>query len=136
MKTHLNSHFNCFYHLKYHLVLVTKYRKKCFTHEMLNYLEELCQSTCELWDVKIEEFKGEADHVQLVLSMHPNLMPSKFINNLKTVTSRLMRKEYAEHLKKIYCQPVLWTRAYCLLTVGDISLEKIEEYIQKQEKLE
>ena len=136
MKSILKSHSNCFYGLKYHLVLVTKYRKKCFSVEMLNALQEICHATCELWDIKIEEFKGLEDHVHLILSMHPNIIPSKFINNLKTVTSRLMRKRYATHLRKFYDEPVLWTRAYCLLTVGNPNLEAIEKYIHKQAYLE
>ena len=80
------------------------------------------------------EFNGEADHVHLLLDMHPNIMPSKFINNLKTVTSRLMRKEFAKHLAEFYWKPVLWTRAYCLLTTGGATIDTIRQYIEKQER--
>ena len=61
-------------------------------------------------------------------------MPSKFINNLQTVTSRLMRKEFAEHLAEFYWKPVLWTRAYCLLTTGCTTIATIRQYIEKQER--
>jgi putative transposase len=61
---------------------------------MLHRLEAICQEQCEGWDIELVEFGGEADHIHLLLDMHPNIMPSKFINSLKTVTSRLMRKEY------------------------------------------
>ena len=128
------SHWHCVYHLKYHLVLVTKYRRKCFTNPMLVRLEALCREQCQLWDIECIEFGGEADHVHLLLDMHPNIMPSKFINSLKTVTSRLMRKEYAQHLSKFYWKPVLWTRAYCLISAGGAPLDILKEYIQKQEK--
>ena len=30
--------------------------------------------------------------------MHPNIMPSRFINSLKTVSSRLIRKEFSIYL--------------------------------------
>ena len=72
--------------------------------------------------------------MHLLLDMHPNIMPSKFINNLKTVTSRLMRKEFAEHLAEFYWKPVLWTRAYCLLTTGCTTIATIRQYIEKQER--
>ena len=72
--------------------------------------------------------------VHLLLDMHPNIMLSKFINNLKTVTSRLMRKEFAEHLTQFYWKPVLWKRAYCLLTVGGTTIDIIRQYIEKQER--
>ena len=67
---------------------------------MLDRLKEIVTDLCQKWEVELLEFNGEADHVHLLLDMHPNIMPSKFINNLKTVTSRLMRKEFAKHLAK------------------------------------
>lgn len=128
------SHYHCVYNLKYHLVLVTKYRRKCFTAAMLTRLEEICRELCQKWEVELAEFGGEADHVHLLLDMHPNIMPSKFINNLKTVSSRLMRKEFANHLAKYYWKPVLWTRAYCLISAGGAPLSVLKEYIEKQER--
>ena len=122
--------------MKYHLVLVTKYRRKCFTNAMLDRLEEICRKNCHQWEIELVEFGGEADHIHLLLDMHPNIMPSKFINNLKTVTSRLIRKEYADHLKKYYWKPVLWTRAYCLITAGGAPLSTLKQYIQNQERPE
>ncbi|MBF0442413.1 MAG: transposase, partial [Oligoflexales bacterium] len=59
-------------------------------------------------------------------------MPSRFENNLKTVTSRLIRKEYAEHMRKFYWKPLLWTRAYCIITAGGAPLETLKKYIENQ----
>ena len=130
----MKSHYHCVYKLKYHLVLVTKYRRKCFTNEMLNRLEVICNDLCGKWDVDLDEFGGEEDHVHLMIDMHPNIMPSKFINSLKTVTSRLIRKEFAQHLEQFYWKPVLWTRAYCLITAGGAPIEVLRTYIQNQER--
>lgn len=132
----MKSHYHCVYKLTYHLVLVTKYRKKCLSNEMLNRLEEIIKKNCTDWEIDLIEFKGEADHVHILLDMHPNIMPSKFINNLKTVSSRLIRKEFEEELKPYYWKPVLWTRAYCLLTTGGATIDVIREYIQNQERPE
>ena len=130
----MKSHYHCVYKLTYHLVLVTKYRKKCLSNEMLNRLEEIVKKNCTDWEIDLIEFNGEADHVHILLDMHPNIMPSKFINNLKTVSSRLIRKEFEEELKPYYWKPVLWTRAYCLLTTGGATIDVIREYIQNQER--
>ena len=132
----MKSHYHCVYKLTYHLVLVTKYRRKCFTNEMLNRLEEIVRKNCQDWEIDLLEFNGEADHIHLLLEMHPNIMPSKFINNLKTVSSRLIRKEFEEELKPYYWKPVLWTRAYCLLTTGGATIDVIREYIKNQERPE
>ena len=132
----MKSHYHCVYKLTYHLVLVTKYRKKCLSNEMLNRLEEIVKKNCVDWEIDLLEFNGEADHIHLLLEMHPNIMPSKFINNLKTVSSRLIRKEFEEELKPYYWKPVLWTRAYCLLTTGGATIDVIREYIKNQERPE
>lgn len=132
-RNNYRSHWHCVYNLKYHLVLVTKYRRKCFTKDILNRLEVISKEQCEKWGIECLEFGGEADHIHLMLEMHPNIMPSKFINSLKTVTSRLIRKEFSEHLSTYYWKPVLWTRAYCLISAGGAPLSILKEYIQKQE---
>ena len=132
----MKSHYHCVYKLTYHLVLVTKYRKKCLSNEMLNRVEEIVKKNCADWEIDLVEFNGEADHIHLLLEMHPNIMPSKFINNLKTVSSRLIRKEFEEELKPYYWKPVLWTRAYCLLTTGGATIDVIREYIKNQERPE
>ena len=116
------------------MVSVTKNSRKCFTGAMLDRLKEIVTDLCQKWEVELLEFNEEADHVHLLLDMHPNIMPNKFINNLKTVTSRLMRKEFAEHLAEFYWKPVLWTRAYCLLRTGGATIDTIRQYIEKQER--
>ena len=126
-------HYHCVYNLKYQLVLFTKYRKKCFTAGMLQRLEQICKNLCTMWEIELIEFGGEADHAHLLLDMHPNIMPSKFINNLKTVSSRLLRKEFALHLQQYYWKPTLWTRAYCLISAGGAPLDIIKTYIQNQQ---
>ena len=128
------AHHHAKYDLKYHLVLVTKYRKKCITKDMLNRLEEIMKDVCNKWDVEVLEFSGEEDHIHLLISAHPSMELSKFINNLKTVSSRLIRKEFKEHLSKFYWKPYFWTRAYFIATTGGAPLEVIKQYIQSQEK--
>lgn len=131
-KAKLKSHYHCVFDLNYHLVLVTKYRKRCLTDEMLVFLNKQCEALCDRWEIDLKEFGGEPDHVHLLLNTHPNLEMSKFINNLKTVTSRLIRKEYKDHLSKFYWKPVFWTRAYCLVTAGGAPLDVIKNYIENQ----
>ncbi|WP_081622937.1 IS200/IS605 family transposase [Marinobacter gelidimuriae] len=130
----MKSHYHCVYDMKYHLVLVTKYRRRCFTSEVLDRMEAICRELCEKWEIGLLEFGGEADHIHLLLDLNPTIQPSKLINSLKTVTSRRIRKEFAEHLKEYYWKPVLWSRAYCLLTAGGAPIEVLREYIENQDR--
>jgi len=131
----LHSHSHCVYNLQYHLVVVTKYRKKCLTKEVLSFAKNTFEGVCEKWDVELLEFGEEADHIHILFSAYPNIDLSKFINNLKTVTSRLIRKEFMSHLQKFYWKPHLWTRTYCLLSTGGATIEVIKNYIQNQGKV-
>ena len=131
-KNNIRSHFHCVYNLNYHLVLVTKYRKKCFSNQILAQLEDIMNNVTLKWDCEILEFGGEPDHVHLLIKAHPAMDMSKYVNNLKTVSSRLIKKKYPKHFKRFYWKPALWTRLYCLLTTGGATVEVIKKYIEKQ----
>ena len=133
-KTKLRGHFHSAYSLNYHLVLVTKYRKKCLKNEQLEFLKSEFERLLKEWDCELLEFGGEEDHVHMLFSAHPSLDLSKLINNLKTVTSRLIRKKYPTHLKKYFWKAVFWSRAYCLVSTGGATLEIIKKYIENQDR--
>lgn len=128
------THWHCVYELNYHLVLVTKYRKRCLSPKILDYLKNVFENLCEKWEIELSEFNGEADHVHLLLKTHPSTTMSKLINNLKTVSSRLLRRDFENHLSKYYYKSVLWTRAYYLATTGGASVDTIRKYIENQGK--
>ena len=94
------ARFFTVYALHYHLVLVTKYRRKCITGPMLDRLREIIGQRCEDWGGELIEFNGEADHVWHRLP--PNLELSRFVNNLKTTSSRLIRRDFARRVPEAY----------------------------------
>ena len=131
-----SKQYHCLYALHYHLVLVTKYRRRCITAPMLERFREIAQARCEGWGGKLLEVNGEPDHVHLLVSLPPNLDLSNFVNNLKTTSSRLLRKEFAEHLAPVYRKPVFWSRSYCIISCGGAPLSIIRQYIEQQERPE
>ncbi|MEH2339009.1 IS200/IS605 family transposase [Nostoc sp.] len=118
--------------LKVHLVLTTKYRRKVFTAEMLKRLEDILVNLLEKWDCKLVEFNGEEDHVHLLFQYHPDLQISKLVNNVKSVTSRRLRQEYAEHLEKFFWKDVFWNGSYFVASCGGVTISKLKEYIENQ----
>ena len=132
MKKDKNTHRSCVYELNYHLVFVTKYRKNCINNDILNDLNVIFKELLEKWDCELSEFNGEENHVHLLVKAHPNLNLSNLVNNLKTVSSRRVRKMYKEYLSKYYWKSYFWHRAYCIVSVGGASLEVIKKYIQDQ----
>jgi len=122
--------------LKAHLVLTTKYRRKVFTGEMLSRLAAIIEDLCEKWDCKIVEFNGEADHVHLLFQYYPQMELPKFIGNIKSVSSRRIREEFAEDVDKVYCKKVLWNEAYFIASCGGVTVNILRKYIEDQEKPE
>jgi putative transposase len=104
---------------------------------MLDRLREVFSETLQKWEGELIEFTGEADHVHLLMSVNPKVQPSKLVNNLKTVSSRLIRKAFAEHLGKVYLgKPVFWSRSYCIISCGGAPLSVLTQYIQQQAEIE
>ena len=128
----LSKLYHCVYALHYHLVVVTKYRRRCLTPAMLERLREIATTRCEGWGGKLLELNGEPDHVHLLVSLPPNAELSRFVNNLKTTSSRLLRKEFAQDLHRVYRNPVLWSRSYCIVTCGGAPLSILRRYIERQ----
>lgn len=134
MGSDVNIHklFHCVYALHYHLVLVTKYRRKCITAPMLTRLREISEQRCKDWRGELVEFNGEADHVHLLIALPPNLDLSRFVNNLKTTSSRLIRRDFSPHLSRVYRKPVFWSRSYCIISCGGAPLSVLKQYIEQQ----
>ena len=89
------SHFHAYHDLKYHLVLVTKYRKKVINRPILDRLVEIIKTQSIRWDIDIIEANGESDHIHLLIKANTSVESvdlSKYINSIKTVSSRLIRK--------------------------------------------
>ena len=129
----LSKLYHCVYALHYHLVLVTKYRRRCLTAAMVARFRELAEARCDGWGGKLMDVNGECDHVQLLISLPPDLDLSGFVNTLKTTTSRLIRKEFAAELNTVYRKPVLWSRSYCIVSCAGAPLSVIKPYIEQQE---
>jgi putative transposase len=121
-----------FFSLHFHLVLVTKYRRKAITKGMLERLRAIFQETLEKWGCELIKFNGEADHVHLLFQTKPTVQLSRLVNNLKTVSSRLTRRDFRGHFNRIYREPVFWQRSYCLISAGGATIEILRKYIEEQ----
>lgn len=129
-KTRLNKTCSCVYRISLHIVFVTKYRRKVLTPEILDYLQQEIARLGEGRNCKLDEFNGEADHVHLLVDINPKIAVSTLVNSLKSVSSRLVRRDFSEQLSQFYSKPTLWTRAYCVVSTGGAPLEAVKQYIQ------
>ncbi|MGB3512748.1 MAG: IS200/IS605 family transposase [Microcoleaceae cyanobacterium] len=132
MSSNYNKGFRSVYSLTVHIVFVTKYRKKVITCEILQQLNKIFDETCSKWECELVEFNGEVDHVHLLITFNPKVQLSKFIANLKTVSSRLIRRDFADYLARFYTKPLLWTGSYFVASCGGVTIEQLKEYVEHQ----
>jgi putative transposase len=102
---------------------------------MLQRLESIFRATLSKWQCSIVSFSGETDHVHILFEAHPSLNLSQLIANLKTVGSRLIRKEYSGYLANFFWKPYFWSSSYGLKSISKgAEFDAIVKYIQNQER--
>ncbi|MFR2266613.1 MAG: IS200/IS605 family transposase, partial [Clostridium sp.] len=117
--------------LSYHLVLVIKYRRKVIDDDISKRLKEIFEYISPKYNVTLEEWNHDTDHVHLLFRGSPNTEISKFLNAYKSASSRLIKKEYPL-IKKQLWKEYFWSRSYCLLTTGGAPIEVVRKYIESQ----
>lgn len=121
------------YRLQYHLVVCTKYRHPVLVDGIKDRLIQISYAIIEnSWKSEILQINTDTDHVHILFETSPQTQLSKLINNYKTVTSRLLRKEFYDTLRPYYWKPYFWSDTYFISTVSDTTEQMIRKYIQEQ----
>ena len=121
------------YECKYHIVICPKYRYKIFEGDIAEYTRQKLYQLCREKDlVEILELNIQKDHIHLVLSVPPKYSISSLMGFLKGKISIKLFQRY-EKIAKKYWGRHLWSRGYCVSTVG-LDEDKIRKYVKWQEK--
>lgn len=99
MNLDTNNHW--VFKLNYHLVLVIKYRIKVVDDEISNRLKDIFEYISPKYNIILEEWNHDKDHVHLLFRGAPNTDISKFINTYKSASSRLIKKRISTNKKTV-----------------------------------
>ena len=127
----LDSNNHSVFALYYHLVLVVKYRRKVINDDINIRLRQIFEYIQDSYNIILQEWNHDKDHIHVLFKAHPNSEISKFINAYKSASSRLIKKEYPQ-IKKYLWKEYFWSRSFCLLTTGGVPIETIKQYIESQ----
>ena len=131
----LDTNAHSVFLMYYHLVFVVKYRKKVINDKISSRLKEIFEYISPNYNIILQEWNHDIDHVHILFKAHPNTELSKFINAYKSASSRLIKKEFPEIRNKLW-KEFFWSRSFCLLTTGGAPIEVVKKYIESQgEKL-
>ena len=131
MKLDNNNH--SVFLMYYHLVLVVKYRRKVFTDKMSNYAKDIFVRIGKSYNITLEEWNHDVDHIHIMFKAHPNSELSKFINAYKSASSHLIKKDFPAVRQKLW-KEMFWSKSFCLLTTGGAPINVIKKYIESQGK--
>ena len=132
--------------LHYHLIMCVKYRNKVIDDEISIRLKnkviddeisirlkEIFVRIAPTYNITLEEWNHDIDHVHILFRGQPNTEISKFINAYKSASSRIIKKEFPMICKSLW-KEMFWSQSFCLLTTGGATVDIIRQYIQSQGK--
>ena len=117
--------------IHFHLILVVKYRKKVIDERISERLKEIFGYIQDNYNIALEEWNHDVDHVHVLFLSEPNSNISKFINAYKSASSRLIKKEYPSIRSRLY-KEAFWSQSFCLISTGGANIETIKKYIESQ----
>jgi len=121
------------YECKYHIIFCPKYRYRIFKGEIVEYSrQKLYQLVNQKESVEILEMNIQVDHIHMILSIAPKYSVSGIVGFMKGKLTTSLFYRY-EKLGKKYWGRHLWSRGYCVSTVG-LNEEQIRKYVKYQEK--
>ena len=115
--------------INYHIVFCSKYRRKVLVDGVDERLKEILAEVAEEMGCTINIIKVKPDHVHLYMNGNPTIPVHLIVKNLKAISSKKLRDEFQSLNSRL---PSLWTRSYYCETIGCISKEAVEKYIEEQ----
>jgi len=121
------------YELWYHVAWGTKYRKKVFTDKNTQVeVEDLLKEIALQYDMEIDKVEVLSDHIHMSLSAPPRMAPSRAIQIIKSVSTKMIFKRY-KFLKGMYWGGEIWVAGYFIRSCGPgLTKEQVNSYIEGQ----
>ena len=135
MKLHKQAH--TVYKTQYHIVWVTRYRRKILVPGVVEYLKQSLKEVRKFHpDWYIEEIGTDQDHIHLHMIIPPKYAVSKVVETIKSASSRRLREKFSHFLSQVYWDGGgIWSRGFFVSTVGanEATIKRYVEYQGKQD---
>ena len=123
---------NCLYHCHYHLVLVTKYRKRIFNDGIYSFFKKRIKEIGKHSpQVEIIEKNHDRNHVHLLVSIPPKMSVGSVVRIIKSNMARDLKAHFPFLKKCYYGTESVWSDGYFVSTVG-VNEAVIQKYIEMQ----
>lgn len=119
------------YCLQFHYVACVKYRHKVLAGKIPDRLKAINIDVAKAFGIDIIEQETAIDHIHILFSSKPQIQLSRFVNSLKSVSARLIFREFPEVKKKLW-KGHFWSPSYFLASTGQVTLEDLKKYVESQ----
>lgn len=120
------------YSLSYHVVWVTKYRRRILNPSVVDYLKKLFPKLIRsIPGVEIEEIGFDKDHVHFVMVIPPKYSISDVMAQIKSQSASALRSRYKWLSRVYFKENVVWSTGYFVSSVG-ANEEIIKHYVKYQ----
>lgn len=122
------------YCLTVHLIFVCKYRKQLLSNFGAN-IKSLMYNIAEENNFGIVEMETDRDHVHLLVEYSPAQSVLEIVRLLKQVSMyRIWRRDNNSRylIKHFWKENTFWSNGYFACSIGQVSKDIIEKYIQTQ----
>ena len=120
------------YSCQYHVIFCPKYRRKVLVDAVAKRMKELIIEKQEEYGYGVIEMEIMLDHVHLLLDIDPRIGVHPIVGKIKGYTSHTLRSEIHLLRKRL---PTLWTRSKFISSVGAVTLEVVQKYIEAQKNV-
>jgi len=123
---------HCVYDTHYHLVLPVKYRKSLLSAPVVATMRTTMKAIEERYDLDIEQFGDDTNHVHLLVSFHPKYSLGQVVRLFKSLTAKHVFQAHPA-LKRDLWGGQFWSDGYYAATIGTGgNWAVVERYIKQQ----
>ena len=99
--------------------------------KIVDFLKQKTKEISTTFGVTIINQECDKDHVHIIFKAKPTLNIPRYLNALKTITSREIRRNFPEVKEKLW-KDAFWSPSYFLATTGQVTLDQLKKYVENQ----
>ncbi|MFX1486780.1 MAG: IS200/IS605 family transposase [Promethearchaeota archaeon] len=132
MRYKLDKSSHSVHALQYHLVQCVKHRRDVLdSKEIVNLLKQKIHDISATFEVGVLNIECDKDYFHMIFRSKPTLDIPRYMNALKTITSREIQRNFPAVKEKLW-KGAFWSRSYFLTTTGQVTFEQLKKYIENQ----
>ncbi len=109
---------HCAWQIHYHIVFPVKYRRGLLDEAVVRVIMLISKEIEERYDIEFEQIGCDKDHVHILCTAHPKIVPGQIVRVFKSITARELFKKKPD-LKRELWSGEFWTDGYYVSTVGE-----------------